>query len=182
MLTLAHCLLLQIKLYWDTALPVHCTSSRAAFLCYNKSQKPEWSAKPKIVLVSDPCTKKHAEPWPKLGNDCFRAVGVCLEPMKEMLPFLGNVRSYVQRKVGPFIYPVAATCKKSKRALASGNGGQGFCTWPSSDFQVTLEKALLCSGSRPKPHSLRDVGFPTSGRTLVPLPWKLGVLTTGPPG
>ena len=78
--------------------------------------------------------KKHAEPWTKLGNDCSRAVGVCLEPMEELLPFLGSVGRYMQRKVGPCIYPVATTCKKSERALASENRGQGSVSGPLLAF------------------------------------------------
>ena len=78
--------------------------------------------------------KKHAEPWPKLGNDCSREVGVCLEPMEELLPFLGSVGRYMQRKVGPCIYPVATTCKKSERALASENRGQGSVPGPLLTF------------------------------------------------
>lgn len=70
-----------------------------------------------------------------MGNDCFRAVGVCLEPMKELLPFLGSVGRCMQRKVGPYIYPVATACKKSESALASGNRGQGSVPGPLLTFK-----------------------------------------------
>ena len=51
--------------------------------------------------------------------------------------FLGSFISllFLGPLLGPFIYPVAATCKKSERALASGNGGQGSVPGPLLTFK-----------------------------------------------
>lgn len=97
-------------------------------------------------------------------------------------PLSGQCEKVHAEEGGPLHLPCGHSLQETRKRLGLREQRPGFCTWPSADFQVTLAKALPCSGPRPKPHGLRDVGFPTSGRTPAPLPWKLGVLTTGLPG